>query len=160
MRTKVVEALTRIDGEQQRDTEKRSAILGALMVSSDQTDRGFHSPLLVDGCETTIMTLGSRLHAFMQCTYNWNRYLREILMEIERVQKLSFEEMKELPPQFVQPLNERPENTKAVEGVSVPVISLSHTTFWSSKSPKLRFNGDSSLSQIMVYPPLCSQLNY
>ncbi|KAF7807296.1 sodium/hydrogen exchanger 2-like [Senna tora] len=56
-RTKVAEALTRIVGERQRDTEKRSAILGALMVSGDQTDRGFHSPLLVDGCETTIMTL-------------------------------------------------------------------------------------------------------
>ncbi|KAF7816885.1 flavonol synthase/flavanone 3-hydroxylase-like [Senna tora] len=46
-------------------------------------------------------------------------------MEIEREQKLSFEEMKEVPPQFVRPVNERPENTKAVEGVSVPVISLS-----------------------------------
>ncbi|KAF7827199.1 U-box domain-containing protein 12 [Senna tora] len=53
----VAEALTRIVVERQRDTEKRSAILGALMVSGDQTDRGFHSPLLVDGCETTIITL-------------------------------------------------------------------------------------------------------
>ncbi|KAF7832598.1 Cytochrome P450 90A1 [Senna tora] len=56
-RTNVAEAFTRIVGERQRDTEKRSAILGALMVSGDQTDRGFHSPLLVDVCETTIMTL-------------------------------------------------------------------------------------------------------
>ncbi|KAF7841400.1 3-ketoacyl-CoA synthase 11-like [Senna tora] len=56
-RTKVAEALTRIVGEQQRDTKRRSAILGALMVSGDQTDRGFHSLLLVDGCETTIMIL-------------------------------------------------------------------------------------------------------
>lgn len=33
--------------------------------------------------------------------------------------------LKELPSQFIRPADERPENTKAVEGVTVPVISLS-----------------------------------
>ncbi|MED6210475.1 hypothetical protein PIB30_064472 [Stylosanthes scabra] len=47
-------------------------------------------------------------------------------MEVERIQNLAFNnQLKELPPQFVRPFSERPENTKAVEGVTVPVISLS-----------------------------------
>ncbi|KAL1339717.1 hypothetical protein AAHE18_U059500 [Arachis hypogaea] len=47
-------------------------------------------------------------------------------MEVERIQTLAFSnQLKELPPQFIRPVNERPENTKAVEGVTVPVISLS-----------------------------------
>ncbi|CAL1362185.1 unnamed protein product [Linum trigynum] len=31
----------------------------------------------------------------------------------------------QLPPQFIRPSHERPENTKAIEGVTVPVVSLS-----------------------------------
>ncbi|KAI4337785.1 hypothetical protein L6164_016160 [Bauhinia variegata] len=46
-------------------------------------------------------------------------------MEVKRVQTLAFGELKELPAQFVRPANERPENTNAVEGLTVPVISLS-----------------------------------
>jgi flavonol synthase len=46
-------------------------------------------------------------------------------MEVERVQALAFGGLKELPEQFIRPAHERPENSKAVEGVSVPVISLS-----------------------------------
>lgn len=42
------------------------------------------------------------------------------------MQRLAFDEkLKELPPQFIRPANEQPKNTKAVEGVVVPVISLS-----------------------------------
>lgn len=47
------------------------------------------------------------------------------IMEVERIQTLAFNQLKELPPQFIRPANERPENTKAVEGVNVPIISLS-----------------------------------
>ncbi|KAK2442248.1 flavonol synthase/flavanone 3-hydroxylase [Trifolium repens] len=46
-------------------------------------------------------------------------------MEIKRVQTLAFNHLKELPPQFIRSDNERPENTKALEGVNVPIISLS-----------------------------------
>lgn len=46
-------------------------------------------------------------------------------MEIERVQILSHGGLEELPPQFVRPAHEQPQNTKAIEGVTVPVISLS-----------------------------------
>ncbi|KAF8411804.1 hypothetical protein HHK36_004363 [Tetracentron sinense] len=46
-------------------------------------------------------------------------------MEVERVQALSLGGLNELPAQFVRPAHERPENSKAVEGISVPVISLS-----------------------------------
>ncbi|KAI9086842.1 hypothetical protein K1719_031165 [Acacia pycnantha] len=46
-------------------------------------------------------------------------------MEVERVQHLACGLLKELPAQFIRPANERPENTKAVEGVRLPVISLS-----------------------------------
>ncbi|KAK2388193.1 putative 2-oxoglutarate-dependent dioxygenase [Trifolium repens] len=46
-------------------------------------------------------------------------------MEIKRVQTLAFNYLKELPPQFIRSDNERPENTKALEGVNVPIISLS-----------------------------------
>ncbi|XP_042497250.1 flavonol synthase/flavanone 3-hydroxylase-like [Macadamia integrifolia] len=46
-------------------------------------------------------------------------------MEVERVQALAYGVLKELPVQFVRPANERPENSKALEGVKVPVISMS-----------------------------------
>ncbi|KAJ7959106.1 Flavonol synthase [Quillaja saponaria] len=46
-------------------------------------------------------------------------------MEVERVQVLAFGGMKELPAQFIRPDHEQPENSKAVEGMTVPVISLS-----------------------------------
>ncbi|KAK4275770.1 hypothetical protein QN277_018798 [Acacia crassicarpa] len=46
-------------------------------------------------------------------------------MEVERVQHLACGPLKELPAQFIRPVDERPENTKAVEGVRLPVISLS-----------------------------------
>ncbi|KAI4307301.1 hypothetical protein L6164_030505 [Bauhinia variegata] len=46
-------------------------------------------------------------------------------MEVVRVQSLAFQELKELPAQFIRPASERPGNTKAVEGVTAPVISLS-----------------------------------
>ncbi|XP_062098841.1 flavonol synthase/flavanone 3-hydroxylase-like [Humulus lupulus] len=45
-------------------------------------------------------------------------------MEVERVQALSSARLMELPEQFIWPGNERPENSKAVEGVTVPVVSL------------------------------------
>nr|DAD39348.1 TPA_asm: hypothetical protein HUJ06_013671 [Nelumbo nucifera] len=48
-------------------------------------------------------------------------------MEVESVQFLSLRGIKELPEKFVHLANERPENTTAIEGVSVPVISLSQT---------------------------------
>ncbi|PON80861.1 Oxoglutarate/iron-dependent dioxygenase [Trema orientale] len=47
-------------------------------------------------------------------------------MGVERVQALSFAGLKELPAQFIRPDHERPGNSKAVEGVTVPVVSLSH----------------------------------
>ncbi|KAL5076607.1 hypothetical protein RYX36_015591 [Vicia faba] len=46
-------------------------------------------------------------------------------MEVKRVQTLAFNQLRELPPQFIRPDNERPENTKALDGVNVPIISLS-----------------------------------
>ncbi|RDX78679.1 Flavonol synthase/flavanone 3-hydroxylase [Mucuna pruriens] len=46
-------------------------------------------------------------------------------MEVERIQTLASNQLKELPPHFIRPVNERPENTKAIEGVTVPLISLS-----------------------------------
>ncbi|XAR62603.1 Flavonol synthase [Bertholletia excelsa] len=46
-------------------------------------------------------------------------------MEIERVQALFQGGHRELPAQFIRPAHERPENSKAVEGVTVPVIPLS-----------------------------------
>lgn len=47
-------------------------------------------------------------------------------MEVERVQALAYGgELKELPTQFIRPEHERPENSKPIEGVTVPVISLS-----------------------------------
>lgn len=47
-------------------------------------------------------------------------------MEVERIQTLALNhQLKELPPQFIRPANERPENTKAVKDVTLPVISLS-----------------------------------
>ncbi|KAK6938443.1 Non-hem dioxygenase N-terminal domain [Dillenia turbinata] len=46
-------------------------------------------------------------------------------MEVERVQALAYGGLHELPAEFIRPANERPENTKAIEGVHVPVISLS-----------------------------------
>ncbi|XP_004500586.1 flavonol synthase/flavanone 3-hydroxylase-like [Cicer arietinum] len=48
-------------------------------------------------------------------------------MEVNRVQTLASNQLKELPPQFIRPANERPENTKALEGVAVPIISLSQS---------------------------------
>nr|WGJ63360.1 flavonol synthase FLS2 [Hypericum monogynum] len=47
-------------------------------------------------------------------------------MEVERVQALAYGGLKELPLQFVRPAHERPENTKPLEGVTVPVISMDH----------------------------------
>jgi len=46
-------------------------------------------------------------------------------MEVKRIQTLALNQLKELPPQFIRSANERPENTKALEGVTVPIISLS-----------------------------------
>ncbi|PSS00404.1 Flavonol synthase/flavanone 3-hydroxylase [Actinidia chinensis var. chinensis] len=46
-------------------------------------------------------------------------------MEVERVEALSYGGLRELPAQFIRPAHERPENSKAVEGVTVPVVSLS-----------------------------------
>ncbi|PSS31792.1 Flavonol synthase/flavanone 3-hydroxylase [Actinidia chinensis var. chinensis] len=46
-------------------------------------------------------------------------------MEVERVQALSHGGLHELPAQFIRLPHERPENSKAVEGVTVPVISFS-----------------------------------
>ncbi|KAI8016361.1 Flavonol synthase/flavanone 3-hydroxylase [Camellia lanceoleosa] len=46
-------------------------------------------------------------------------------MEVERVQALSHVTLHELPAKFIRPAHEQPENSKAIEGVTVPVISLS-----------------------------------
>lgn len=46
-------------------------------------------------------------------------------MEVERVQALAFGDLSELPAKFIRPEHERPENSKPLEGVSVPVVSLS-----------------------------------
>ncbi|KAF5739672.1 flavonol synthase/flavanone 3-hydroxylase-like [Tripterygium wilfordii] len=46
-------------------------------------------------------------------------------MGVERVQTLANGELNELPAQFIRPAHERPENTEAIEGLTVPVISLS-----------------------------------
>nr|QIC54080.1 flavonoid isomerase [Paeonia lactiflora] len=45
---------------------------------------------------------------------------------VERVKHWPASELSQLPPQFVRPPHEQPENSKAVEGVTVPIISLSH----------------------------------
>lgn len=44
---------------------------------------------------------------------------------VQRVQSLSLGGLNELPAQFIRPAHERPENSKAVEGLTVPIISLS-----------------------------------
>lgn len=48
-------------------------------------------------------------------------------MEVERVrvQSLAHGGLHELPAQFIRPASERPENSKALVGVTVPVVSLS-----------------------------------
>ena len=47
-------------------------------------------------------------------------------MQIERVQAIAgTANFKHIPEKFIRPAHERPENTKPLEGVSVPVISLS-----------------------------------
>ena len=46
-------------------------------------------------------------------------------MTAERVQALALGGLNKLPAQFIRPVHERPENTVAVHGVTVPVISLS-----------------------------------
>ncbi|XP_058219411.1 flavonol synthase/flavanone 3-hydroxylase-like [Rhododendron vialii] len=46
-------------------------------------------------------------------------------MVVERVQALANGGLQELPDQFIRPAHERPENSKAIDGVTVPVISLS-----------------------------------
>ncbi|KAL6214952.1 hypothetical protein ACLB2K_014384 [Fragaria x ananassa] len=45
-------------------------------------------------------------------------------MQVERVQALAFGGIKELPAKFIRLFHEQPQNSKAVEGVAVPVISL------------------------------------
>ncbi|GLT57732.1 hypothetical protein SLA2020_306830 [Shorea laevis] len=45
-------------------------------------------------------------------------------MEAERVQVLAYGGLTELPTAFIRPAHERPENTKPLEGVIVPVVSL------------------------------------
>ncbi|GLT85014.1 hypothetical protein SLE2022_032170 [Rubroshorea leprosula] len=45
-------------------------------------------------------------------------------MEAERVQVLAYGGLTELPAAFIRPAHERPENTKPLEGVIVPVVSL------------------------------------
>ncbi|KAI4389152.1 hypothetical protein MLD38_001408 [Melastoma candidum] len=45
-------------------------------------------------------------------------------MEVERIQALATAGLDVLPSQFVRPAHERPENSKAIEGVTVPVVSL------------------------------------
>lgn len=45
-------------------------------------------------------------------------------MEVVRVQALALGGLNELPAKFIRPAHEQPENSKALEGVSVPVISL------------------------------------
>ncbi|KAL6217157.1 hypothetical protein ACLB2K_010374 [Fragaria x ananassa] len=45
-------------------------------------------------------------------------------MPVERVQALAFGGIKELPTKFIRLFHEQPQNSKAVEGVAVPVISL------------------------------------
>ncbi|GMH00271.1 hypothetical protein Nepgr_002110 [Nepenthes gracilis] len=46
-------------------------------------------------------------------------------MEVARVQSLAHGGLHDLPAHFIRPTHERPENSKAIEGVTVPVISLS-----------------------------------
>ncbi|PRQ26494.1 putative flavonol synthase [Rosa chinensis] len=46
------------------------------------------------------------------------------LMDVERVQALALRGLNELPAKFIRPTHEQPENSKALEGVTVPVISL------------------------------------
>ncbi|GAB4844875.1 hypothetical protein Ancab_038267 [Ancistrocladus abbreviatus] len=46
-------------------------------------------------------------------------------MEVQRVQVLALGGLHKLPEHFIRPAHEQPENTKAIEGLSLPVISLS-----------------------------------
>ena len=46
-------------------------------------------------------------------------------MEVQRVQLLANGDLHKLPEQFIRPTHEQPENSKAIEGITVPVISLS-----------------------------------
>ncbi|CAN1235828.1 Flavonol synthase/flavanone 3-hydroxylase [Linum perenne] len=48
---------------------------------------------------------------------------------VERFQELAYNGglAKELPPQFIRPSHERPENTKAIVGVTVPEVSLAQS---------------------------------
>ncbi|KAL4196555.1 hypothetical protein AMTRI_Chr04g246720 [Amborella trichopoda] len=46
-------------------------------------------------------------------------------MVAERVQGLAVAGLDKLPPQFIWPLNERPENSKALTGLHVPTVSFS-----------------------------------
>uniref|UniRef100_A0A2N9G3S1 Fe2OG dioxygenase domain-containing protein n=1 Tax=Fagus sylvatica TaxID=28930 RepID=A0A2N9G3S1_FAGSY len=46
-------------------------------------------------------------------------------MIAERVQALALGGLNELPTQFIRPAHEQPENSKAIVGVTVPLISLS-----------------------------------
>ncbi|KAA8538512.1 hypothetical protein F0562_028117 [Nyssa sinensis] len=46
-------------------------------------------------------------------------------MEVTRVQELAVGGLHELPAQFIRPAHEQPENSKAIDGIMVPVISLS-----------------------------------
>ncbi|KAL4196557.1 hypothetical protein AMTRI_Chr04g246730 [Amborella trichopoda] len=46
-------------------------------------------------------------------------------MVAERVQGLALAGLDKLPPQFIRPLNERPENSKALTGLHVPTVSFS-----------------------------------
>lgn len=48
-------------------------------------------------------------------------------MEIVSVQALANTGIQQLPAEYIRPLHERPENTKAIEGVGVPVISLAQS---------------------------------
>uniref|UniRef100_A0A7N0TMV6 Fe2OG dioxygenase domain-containing protein n=1 Tax=Kalanchoe fedtschenkoi TaxID=63787 RepID=A0A7N0TMV6_KALFE len=44
--------------------------------------------------------------------------------DVQRVQALAEGKIQELPPQFIRPAAERPMNTRALEGVKVPIVSL------------------------------------
>ncbi|XP_077250087.1 flavonol synthase/flavanone 3-hydroxylase-like [Tasmannia lanceolata] len=46
-------------------------------------------------------------------------------MEVQRVQTLATNGLSVLPEKFVRPPHERPENSKALKGITVPTISLS-----------------------------------
>ena len=67
---------------------------------------------------------------YLDFGYKLNRILFSHLpktkkMTTERVQALAcIGNLKELPEKFIRPADERPENTKPLEGVTVPIISL------------------------------------